>query len=29
MREEINYYDLYNLTDADISLTSMKLHEAV
>ena len=29
MKEEVNYYDLYNLTDADISTTNMKLEEAV
>jgi hypothetical protein len=29
MSREINYYDLYNLTDVDISSTNMKLEDAV
>ena len=29
MSKEINYYDLYNLTDADLSTTNVKLEETV
>ena len=29
MSRQTNYYDLYNLTDSDISTTNMKLEEAV
>ena len=29
MSKETNYYDLYNLTDADISSTSLKIEETV
>lgn len=29
MSQEVNYYDMYNLTDVDISSTNIKIEEAV